>query len=199
VSTTRRRHLVQSFAAVLAPYQGAFVGDTTGLHGFPDEPDGEELDRARSVFMVIDSDPNAGDHFRNAADDRIKGYLREYAQAAVGDRRQNSAALARAGTLAGVIAGAPQASGDEEVGAQSAQYWINWLNYELAVALGARPGDAYFTEDFFTYNGALKSPDDVTPSQLHPFSGALQNFAQQNGRSDTGHDLRDLYEHAASK
>lgn len=191
--------LVRGFAVALAPYQGAFVGDANGLSGFAPGADNADLDRARGVFTVIDTDPTAGDQFREAADDRTKNYLREYAQGAVGGSAPNNAALLRAGTLAGIVAGGQQASDDQAVGAQSAQYWVNWLNYELARASGARPSDGYFPTEFFASDGALTSPDDVTPSQLYAFSGVLQNFAHRNGQSDAGRDLRDAFDRAAAE
>jgi hypothetical protein len=188
--------LVQSFAVALSPYQGALVGDMTDLRGFTVPPEAAQLGDAKNVFAVIDTDTEAGTQFRDVADKRIKDYLRQYAEGVAGTRPVDGSVLARAGTLAGVVAAGQQASGSEAPDVQTAQHWVNWLNYELATALNARPGDGYLTEEFFS-GGVLVSPDDVTQTQMYSYSGALQNFAHRYGQADAARDLRDLYDRAA--
>lgn len=192
--------LIRGIAIALAPYQGALVGDTNGIAESAIGNAGrEDFPAARSVFAVINTDTEAGTKFTEEANNRVRNYLKQYAEASITDPAKSADPLIRAAALAGVISGGQRESGNTEIQVRSDQYWINWLNYELAVALGARPGNADIDRDYFTEDGTLMAPDDVPKAQQYFFSGALQNFAQRSGKADAGRHFRQLYKTAAGE
>lgn len=76
--------LIAADAIALAPYQDALVGDLSGTRGFEKigEPGTGDLDAARNVFAVIDSDPGAAKVFNAAAEQKILGHQQAFADAA---------------------------------------------------------------------------------------------------------------------
>jgi hypothetical protein len=191
--------LLRAYSSVLKPYQGALVGDTTGVHGFVGLTDGGDSSKVRTLIAVLDSDTQAGEDFRQAAVGKIKAYLKGFAEGWAVDRRGDTALLHYAGTLAGAIAGGQSQSGNSSIEVKSARYWTNWANYEMAVALGAHRGDNAIADNYFTAEGMLKSPDDVTAEELVGLSNSLQNFVYASGLRGLDQELKNYYDAAAGK
>lgn len=191
--------LLRAYSSVLERYQGALVGDTTGVRGFAGLTDGGDSSKVRTLIAVLDSDTQAGEDFRQAAARKTKAYLKDFAEGWAVDRRGATALLEHAGTLAGAIAGGQSQSGNSSIEVKSARYWANWANYEVAVALGAHRGDNAIADEFFTAEGTLKSPDDVTAEELVGLSNSLQNFVYASGLRGLDQELKNYYDAAAGK
>lgn len=189
--------LVRGYAAALIPYQGAIVGDGNSVHGFTIVGDG--VSSARSIFAVIDAYTEAGNEFRDAAYQRVHYYLKTYAQAVADRRNEELVALRYAAELAGVVEGGQRESGNGAMEGQTAQYWINWAGYEVAAAMGARPGDPDLSDQYFTAGGRLESPDEVSANDLDSFATALQIFTFNHGLPSLGSDFDGWYDDAAGK
>lgn len=194
-------YLLRAYSSSLTPYQGALVGDGTGVRGFTgfEASDSESLSKLRTVIAVIDTDTDAGADFQIAADTRIKAYLKQYAEGWAKNRRGDARLLAYAGSLAGAVAGGQALSGNGSIEARSARHWTNWANYEMAVALGAHLGDEALPDYLFTAQGTLKSPDDVTPEGLVELSNALQNFIYASGLRGLDQQVRTYFDAAAGQ
>lgn len=189
--------LVQGYASVLIPFQGAIIGDVKPMRGFKIIGDGLDLSPARNVFAVIDTNMEAGNTFNEAAHQRVRGYLRAYAAAAVSKDVSNLVDLQHAADLAGVFAGGQRMSGNSAIDTRTAQYWINWAGYELAAAMGARPGGPDIPDQYFTSDGRLKAPDQVPANDLDGFVTALDIFTFNHGFPALGSDFQRWYDHAA--
>jgi hypothetical protein len=197
----RDPRLVRAYASALTPFQGALVGDVTGVRGFTPigDPTGGDLSSARQIVAAIDSNTDAGSDFNDAGDQRVRDYLHTYAQAIAGGKTDGTVALRYAADLAGVLAGGQRESGNSAIQPKTAQHWINWAGYELAAAMGARPGGPDIPDRFFTSEGQLKSPDDVSKDELRGFSTAVLNFAFSHGAPTLATDFNDWYDAAAGK
>jgi hypothetical protein len=191
--------LVRGYASALTPFQGALIGDVESERGFEIIGNGADVSAARDVFAVIDTDTQAADQFKEAAYQRIKGYLHSYAEAVVRGERDRLVDLQHAAELAGVVEGGQRDSGNEAIETTTAQFWINWAGYEIAAAHGARPGTDGIPTEFFDRDGLLKSPDDVTNNDLPRYATAVANFSANHGQGDLGADFRRWYEDAAGK
>lgn len=190
--------LVRAYASALAPYQGALIGDIDAP-GFTMIGDPVGLSAARNVFAVIDTDTRAGEQFNDAAYQRAHDYLKTYGQAVVGTKPEELVALRSAAGLAGVAVGGQRESGNPAIHIQNAQYWINWAGYEFAAAMNARPGVPDIADKFFTADGVLKTPDQVSANDLDTFSTALQNFAFHHGQESLGGNFQASFDAAAGK
>jgi hypothetical protein len=75
--------LIGADAIALAPYQDALVGDMRGVQGFElmGSPGDGDLEHARNIFAVIDSDPGSAKLFNAAAMDKIIDHQHAYADA----------------------------------------------------------------------------------------------------------------------
>jgi hypothetical protein len=194
--------LVKGYASALIPFQGAIVGDVKPMRGFEIIGDGIDLSSARNVFAVIDTNTEAGktfNEFNEAAHQRVRGYLRTYAAAAVSKDVGNLVDLQHAADLAGVLAGGQRMSGNSAIDTRRAQYWINWAGYELAAAMGARPGGPDIPDQYFTPDGRLKAPDQVSANDLDGFVTALDIFTFNHGFPGLGSDFQRWYDDAAGK
>lgn len=193
--------LVSGYASALAPYQGALVGDFSGVRGFKglaDSPGGE-LAAARDIFTVIGTGTDAAKAFRDAANDRIRGYLQTYGRAVAASQSEGLVALRYAAQLAGVADGAERNSGNTVSGSKSSQYWIVWAAYELASAQGVQPGDPDIPARFFGPDDRLRSPADLPADDLDAFATAGENYAFHHGAPNLGNDFDDWYEDAAGE
>jgi hypothetical protein len=191
--------LVGGYASALTPFQGALVGDVKSVRGFTIIGDGADVSSARSVFAVIDTNTQASNEFNDAAYQRVRDYLHTYAQAVANRKADELVALRHAAELAGVVDGGQRQSGNGATKARTAQYWINWAGYEVAAAMGARPGGPDIPGQYFTPDGRLKSPDQVSTNDLPMFANALDIFIFNHGLQGLGSDLRRWYEDAAGK
>lgn len=192
--------LLQGFSSALTPYQGAFIGDSRGVSGFPKiaGPDDADLSQLKAIFSVIDGETQIGNQFARAADERVRTYLKEYARQRSTGQPSARDALANAGSLAGVVAGGARQSGNKSIKVHTARYWANWANYEMASALGVRPAEGSIGNEFFTAEGALKSPDNVSSEELVLLSNALQNLVFRAGITDIDAELRHFYDAAVA-
>lgn len=191
--------LVRGYGSALAPFQGALVGDVKSVPGFTFIGNGVDVSSTRNVFAVIDTNTQAGKEFNDSAYQRVKDYLRTYAEAVADGKREGLVSLQHAAELAGVVDGGQRESGNSAIDTETPQHWINWANYEVAAAIGARPGDPDIPNEFFTSDGHLRSPDDVSKNDLPRFATALNNFSASHGLPGLGSDLRRFYEDAAGK
>jgi hypothetical protein len=193
--------LVRAYASALTPFQGALVGDVTGVRGFTPigDPTGGDVSSARKIVAAIDSNTDAGRDFNDAGDERVRDYLHTYAQAIASGKTDGTVALRYAADLAGVLEGGQRASGNDAIETRTAQSQINWAGYEFAAAMGARPGGPDIPDRFFTSEGRLKSPDEVSKNELRGFSTAVLNFAFSHGASTLATDFNDWYDAAAGK
>lgn len=191
--------LVKGYASTLIPFQGAIVGDVRSMRGFEIVGDGIDLSAARNVVAVIDTNTEAGNTFNDAAQQRVRAYLHAYAAAAVSKNTDNLVDLQHAAGLAGVLAGGQRISGNSAVETRTAQYWINWAGYELAAALGARLGEPDIPDQYFTADGRLKAPDQVSKNDLDGLATALENFTFRHGFQTLGSDFQRWYDDAVGK
>jgi hypothetical protein len=191
--------LVRGYASALTPFLGALVGDVKNIRGFSVIGDGIDLSSARNIFAVIDSNTEAGNEFKDAAYQRVREYLRTYAEAIVRRNADNLVALQHAADLAGVVQGGQRKGGNASIETQTAQRWINWAGFEVAAALGARPGDPDIPDEYFMPDGTLKAPDQVSANDLDGFATALENFTFNHGSPSLGSDFQRWYDAAAGK
>lgn len=191
--------LVRGYAMALTPFQRALVGDTGGVRGFTTIEDGGDFSSARKVFAVIDTNTQAGNDFNDAAYQRARDYLQTYAEAVASGRSDGLVELRSAAELAGVIAGGQRESGNPAIRTPTAQNGINWAGFEVAAALGTRPGGSDIEDRFFTPEGDLKSPEQVSANDLETYSTALQNFAFHHGLPGLGSDFRNWYDAGAGR
>ena len=191
--------LVNGYASALIPFQGALVGDVKSVRGFSIIGDGLDLSSARNVFAVIDTNADAGKRFNEAAYERVRGCLQTYAEAVVSKDVDNLVDIRHAADLAGVVEGGQRKSGNSAVDTRRAQYSINWAGYELAAAMGARPGGPDIPDQYFTADGRLKRPDEVSVNDLPRFATALEIFTFNHGFPGLGSDFRRWYDDAAGK
>lgn len=191
--------LVAAFANALVPFQGALIGDESGVTAFPVIGDPNNLASARSVFSVLNTSAEAGEAFNTAAYQRVRSYLRTYADAVASKDSKGFVALRFAAGLAGVVEGAQRLSDNKTDRAFTAQYFINWAGYEVARAMGATPSGDGIAQVFFTADGSLKSPDDIAPADLSAYSTALQNFAFGHGLTNLGNEFQDWYDTGAGE
>jgi hypothetical protein len=191
--------LVRGYASLLVPFQGALVGDVKSVRGFTILGDGVDLSPTRKVVAVIDTNTQAGNEFKDAAYQRVQGYLRTYAGAVVNRNTDELVALRHAADLAGVVAGGQHESGNGSIEPETAQHWINWAGYEVAAAMGAGPGDPDIPVQYFASDGRLTSPDQVSANDLRTFATALENFTFNHGFPGLGSDFQRWYHDAAGK
>ena len=191
--------LVRGYASVLTPFQGALVGDVKSVRGFTIIGDGIDLSSARKIFAVIDTSTQAANEFNAAAYQRVRDYLHTYAESVTDRHSDGLVALEFAAGLAGVVEGGQRESGNAAVHMRTAQNAINWAGYEIAAAMGARPGGQDIPNQYFTSDGRLKSPDEVSVNDLPQFSTALGNFSSRHGLPGLAADFRNSYNAAAGK
>lgn len=193
--------LVAGYASALTPFQGALVGDLSGVHGFRGLADlpGGEMASARHIFAVIGTDTEAAKAFRDSANDRIRGYVRAYGRAVAASQPDGLVALRYAAQLAGAADGGQREVGNSDLESKSSQYWITWAAYELASAQGVQPGDPDIPARFFGPDNRLKSPADIAPDDLDAFATAGENYAFHHGAPNLGNDFDGWYEEATGK
>lgn len=63
--------------------------------------------------------------------------------------------------------------------------------------MGARPSGSDIPDQYFTPDGNLKSPDEVSRNDLPRFANALNIFTFNHGLPGLGSDLQRWYEDAA--
>lgn len=193
--------LVSAYASSLIPYQGALIGDSGGVTGFTggaDSPQGE-LAAARDVVAVLNTNAEAGDAFRHASDERIKQYLRDWGRTVATSRLDGRTGLRHAAELAGVVGAGEPLSDSGNAQLKTAQYWINWAGYELALAKGVEEKGSDIPSRFFTPQGRLMSPDDVPDDDQDAFGTALENYAFHHGAPTFGAEFDGWYEDATGK
>lgn len=86
--------------------------------------------------------------------------------------------LTRDTIAAGILGPTPEAGETpQNVSTDSARHAVNFSSYEVADALGARPGDdTDIRADFFDQNGKLLPPDQISNSDLAAYRSDLQNY-----------------------
>jgi hypothetical protein len=257
--------LISADAIALEPYQDALVGDLTGTKGFDviGDPGNGDLNAARNVFAVIDSDPGAAKAFNAAAEHKLLAHQQAFADATAhntgtppadtpqGDLRSGGyllgainggaeqEALARglqgaqtdqavydvkkAGldylfenvpghdlipgidltrdTIAtGILGVNPEAAAAQpNVPTYSAQHAVNTTAYQIANALDVGPGDRDIPAHFFTADGHLMPPNQISTAELRDYSTGLQNFLEHHGYGNVGNNFRDYYTDGAGK
>jgi EspA-like secreted protein len=142
--------LIAADAIALEPYQDALVGDLTGTKGFEviGNPGDGDLDAARNVFAVIDSDPGAAKAFNAAAEQKILTHQQAFADAAAaGPPSADTSAgdLKRAGFLLGAVNGGAEQEANARglQGAQTDQAIYDIKKGGLDYLFGNLPGTSH--------------------------------------------------------
>jgi hypothetical protein len=142
--------LIAADAIALEPYQDALLGDLRGARGFDQigNPGLGDLEAARNVFAVIDSDPGAAKAFNAAAEQKILTHQQAFADAAAAGPPSADTPdgdLKRAGFLLGAVNGGAEqeATARGLQGAQTEQAIYDIKKGGLEYLFGSLPGTSH--------------------------------------------------------
>lgn len=172
--------LIRSYAAALAPYLGAMVGDPSSTSGFdPLDRLGSPMQRTALVFAVIAGDGAANREFTDAAKNRAAEYEQQFASYAAADpslskpdpRRES---LAWAARLLGLVAAGDQLSNPDSAVPLSFRPATD-VQYEI-VSRMVRRSDPRISPEYFNPDGILMSPDQVGNDAWSLYDSQLANY-----------------------
>lgn len=171
--------MIAADAIALEPYQEALVGHNSGIKGFDPigSPGDGDLEAARNVFEVIDSDRGAAKDFNAAAEQKVLDHQQAFAHAAAGNHEPiadtPNGDLKAAAYLQGVINGGAEqeavARGLQDSEIAKSMYDIKKSGLE--VLFGELPGKDHIpgydlTRDMVesAFLGANPEPDKADPA-----------------------------------